>query len=272
MKFITKLITGNRVGTKALYGVIDPTTLDALPLSATDNADGTATLKIDGEFTATIDPATLAKDATLTGVISGGKVKTTPDLPTGAALASKQDTQIAAELAIRAAVEGATPAGENHTGQMGGHTVALSPSSGPVCDTSIYASGDLIGGLLTFANAARIAAGSGTIQGVVIGDLAKQDAAIDIVFFNANPDGTTFTDQAPLDIADADIPKIIGVMKVLASDYSDFNDNSVATKAPFGLPFKLASGTSIYACLVCRGTPTYASASDLTPKIKIYQD
>lgn len=187
-------------------------------------------------------------------------------------LASKQDTQIAAEQAIRAAVEGATPTGENHIGQMGGHTVALSPSSGPVCDTNIYASGDLIGGLLTFANAARVAAGSGTIQGVVIGDLAKQDSAIDIVFFNANPDGTTFTDQAALDIADADIPKIIGVMKVLASDYSDFNDNSVATKAPFGLPFKLASGTSIYACLVCRGTPTYASASDLTPKVKIYQD
>lgn len=60
MKFITKLITGNRVGTKALYGVIDPTTLDALPLSATDNADGTATLKIDGEFTASIDPGILA--------------------------------------------------------------------------------------------------------------------------------------------------------------------------------------------------------------------
>jgi hypothetical protein len=211
------------------------TTVGEVPIAVNDDGE----VKI-AEITANIDPTGLATESTLTD--------------------------------IKAAAEGATPAGEAHIGAMGGHTVALSPSSGPVCDTSIYAPGDLIGGLLTFANAARIAAGSGTIQGVVMGDLAKQDAAIDIIFFSASPDGTTFTDQAALDVADADISKIIGVMKILASDYSDFNDNSVATKASFGLPFKLASGTSIYACLVCRGTPTYASASDLTPKVNIYQD
>lgn len=194
----------------------------------------------------------------------------TPPIPSGAATYAGQTAGNASLASIKTAVEGPTPAGEAHIGVMGGHTTVIAVS--PTVDTSIYASGDLIGGKLSIANAARVAAGSGTIQGVVLADQAKQDAAIDVVFFSADPTGTTFTDQAALDVADADNLNIIGVIKILASDYSDFNDNSNATKSSQGLPFKLASGTSIYAALVCRGTPTYAAATDLQLKVKIYQD
>ena len=72
------------MGTKAMCGVIN-TDGDALPLLATDNADGTATLKVDTEITATIDPSGLATTAkqdtgngyltTLAGAVSGTEMQ-----------------------------------------------------------------------------------------------------------------------------------------------------------------------------------------------------
>lgn len=56
---MVKIITGSRMGTKAICAVVDDETLDSLPLLATDNGDGTATLKVDTELTATIDPTGL---------------------------------------------------------------------------------------------------------------------------------------------------------------------------------------------------------------------
>lgn len=104
MIYITKIIEGSRVGTKAIVAVIDPTTLDTLPLSATDNGDGTAKLQVDTEFTATIDSTGLATVAKQDALIAkfpdqvGGSVPVTGPLTNaeltaqGLALASKQDT------------------------------------------------------------------------------------------------------------------------------------------------------------------------------------
>ncbi len=132
----------------------------------------------------------------------------------------------------------------------------------PVADTSAYAAADLIGGKLTLSPVVVAQAGGGVIQSLVLADQANQKAPIDVVFFGANPSGTTFTDQATLDIADADVLNIVGVVSVAASDYVSFNDNAVATVRP-SLAFKLDSGLALYAALVCRGTPTYAAATDL---------
>ncbi|HEC61436.1 hypothetical protein LCGC14_0705690 [marine sediment metagenome] len=132
----------------------------------------------------------------------------------------------------------------------------------PVADTSIYAAGDLIGGKLTLSPVVVAAASGGVIQTVVLVDQADQKSAIDIVFFGADPTGTTFTDQAALDVADADNLNIVGVVSIGASDYVSFNDNALATVRP-SLAFKLDKGVAMYAALVCRGTPTYAAATDL---------
>lgn len=138
----------------------------------------------------------------------------------------------------------------------------------PVADTSIYAAGDLIGGKLTLSPAVLAAAGGGVIQSIVLVDQANQKAPIDIVFFGSDPSGTTFTDQAALDIADADVLNIVGVVSVAASDYVSFADNAVATLRP-SMAFKLDSGITLYAALVCRGTPTYAASGDLQLTITI---
>lgn len=60
---MTKInMSGSNVGAKGICAVIDANGT-VLPCLATDNGDGTATLKIDGEFTAAIDPGLLATEA-----------------------------------------------------------------------------------------------------------------------------------------------------------------------------------------------------------------
>lgn len=153
---------------------------------------------------------------------------------------------------------------------VGGMTaIAVAPT---VSTTPAYTAGDAVGGKLTLASAVRLSGGNGLIQSVVLADKGKQSVALDVVFFNADPSGTTFTDNGALTIADADLLKIVGHVSVAAADYSAFVDNSVATKAGLGLAFKLASGTSLYACIVARGTPTYTSTSDVQLLVSILED
>ena len=143
-----------------------------------------------------------------------------------------------------------------------------------VADTAgAYASGDFIGDDKSKITGAVDGSGStGIIQSIIVSDLAKQDAPLDIVFFDADPTGTTFTDQDALDIDDADLPKVLGVVSINASDYADFADNSVAIKESIGLAFTAVGTADIFFAVVSRGTPTYISASDLQVTVVILKD
>ncbi len=157
--------------------------------------------------------------------------------------------------------------------RIGGHTQIVQAT--PVCNiTAPYASGDLIGGKLTLTDAARfgdkLRPGTGIIQSVILTDLAKQSADLDVVFFDSDPSATTFTDQAALDIDDADLVKIIGVASV--TSWAAFADNSAGQLLNVGLAFDLGQATSIFAAIVSRGTPSFASESDLRLRTFILQD
>jgi hypothetical protein len=165
-----------------------------------------------------------------------------------------------------------TPAaGELFLGKLGSVRTCLSAT--PVLQTAgPYTTGYCLGSKLTLSNAARVSAGSGTIQSIALSDKGKQSIAADLILFDADPSSSTFTDNAAATIADADLSKIIGVVTLVAGDYAAFFDSSVATKRALDIGFKLASGSSLYAVLVTRGTPTYVSVSDLALRIAIQQD
>lgn len=138
--------------------------------------------------------------------------------------------------------------------------------------TGTYASGDLVGSKLTLSAAMRTNGGTGVLHSVVVQDLTKQDAALDIVIFDSDPSGTTFTDNAAFDVADVDLPKVLGTVAVAASDYVDFNDSSVATVKSVGLLVSgLNTSDDLYACVVSGGTPTYA-ADELSLVFGFLQD
>lgn len=134
-----------------------------------------------------------------------------------------------------------------------------------------YATGDLIGTKITLAEATQEAR-TGVIMSVVLVDQAKQNAAVDVIFFGADPSATTFTDNGALDMADADALNICGGVKIAATDYFDFADNSFANPAAKAIVFKLALGQTLFAALVSRGSPTYVAASDLQLSVGILQD
>ena len=119
----------------------------------------------------------------------------------------------------------------------------------------------------------RSQTGTGVLQSISVQDLSKQNGALDIVFFDSNPTATTFTDNTALDIADADLPKVIGSVSITSSDYASFSDNSVATKVNIGLVLKSYSTTDnyIWIALVSRDAKTYV-ANELSVSLGILQD
>lgn len=140
--------------------------------------------------------------------------------------------------------------------QTNSRIVSATPT---LANAGAYTAGDVVGTLVTFSKPAR-QPGSGVILSVVITDLAKQSVDLDVIFFNLNPAATTFTDNAALDIPDADLTKVCGHVSITADDYTALNDNSFATKGGIGLVFQVPDWTyDLYAVIVARGTPTYAS-------------
>ena len=141
----------------------------------------------------------------------------------------------------------------------------------PTVDTSAYASGDLVGTKMEFGSAVLgddgIKLQGGMIQSVIVTDLGKQSSSLDIVFFDADPSNTTFTDNAALDVDDADLVNVIGVVPI--TDWHAFSDNSAGQALNLAIPFVVDEGATLYAAIVSRGTPTYVSASDLTVRVGV---
>jgi hypothetical protein len=140
-----------------------------------------------------------------------------------------------------------------------------------------YAANDLVGGKLTFTSAVRVSGGSGIIRGIVIGDQAANSAAnsvYDLIFFDSDPSGTTFTENAALDVADADLNKIIAVERfdgVAGSTLFTNADNQVVY-LPTEIPIQTSGSTSLFGALIARGAPTYAATTDVFVTLLIEQN
>lgn len=137
----------------------------------------------------------------------------------------------------------------------------------PVCDTAIYASEELIGGKLTLKKCTQGPGLGGIIQTITIVDQAMQKSALALLFFTADPTGTTFTDQAALDVDDADLRNAFEIA-VVANDYVDLTDNSIATINPT-VAFGPLTDETLYLAIVSKGTPTYVAATDLQVTVNI---
>jgi hypothetical protein len=147
------------------------------------------------------------------------------------------------------------------------HVVAVAPIA-----SVAYAATELIGEKLTISDPLHFGGGRGRIVSVTLADKAKQNSNIDVVFFNADPSATTFTDGSPLVVADADLLRILGVVPIVAADYVDFSASSVASVRNVNLGIELLGTTKdLYCCLVSDGTPTYAAVADLQLMVHIAQ-
>lgn len=136
----------------------------------------------------------------------------------------------------------------------------------------LYATGDLVGGKITFENAFRRGVYSGVLQDVIVTDAAAQGVNYELVVFNEDPSGTTFTNDAALDIADADLTKI-AVSPIAVTYQTAFSDNGVSSASNLGRAWKnVGELTHVYAGLIVRGAPTYAATTDVNVCATFVQD
>lgn len=148
-------------------------------------------------------------------------------------------------------------------------------SASPTVEAAAYASGDVVGGLVTITNACSARSNRGEIRGVTVFDKAAQGIDLDLIVFSSNPTGTTFTENAAFDPADADLSKIAAVIPV--TTHKAFSDNGVSQAKNISYAFECTVGSfpnggTLYTTIVARGTPTYASTSDLTFRIELFND
>ena len=142
----------------------------------------------------------------------------------------------------------------------------------PTITAGAYAVNDSVGAIQALTGAARTSDKETVLQSLVITDLAMQDVDFKIFFFNQNPSNGTYTDNIELGIHDTDMGFCVGVLEVLASDYVDAKDNSVARKVNIGLGMTPSGSANLYAIAKTTDTPTYATTGDLTFKYFFLQD
>lgn len=161
-------------------------------------------------------------------------------------------------------------------GNVGGSEIQAVPVTPAVTAASSHAVGTSLGGLLQYL-VARVAGNQGPNafgnSGIVQTFGATMSVAtpsIDIFLFNSTP-VSTCTDNAAFQLNAADAPKLIGVPQITTwFSGGTLNFGQATTLA---LPFRVASGTNIFACLVVRGsTVTPASTSDLQTQVGVVQD
>lgn len=199
-------------------------------------------------------------------------------LPSGAATAANQSLEITELQAIKTSVQIMDDWDSEDACKSVGITTIIKKTGANVgVSSAAYGAYDVIGDQSPIAlPAGRILAGSGIIHSITVKDLTKQNSALKVVIFDSSPTGTTFTDNSPLDVADADIDKIIAWVDITASDYISFVDSSVAHVKGLSIPFKVSTdidptATDLYFCIISNGTPTYV-ADELSIAFGILQD
>ncbi len=136
----------------------------------------------------------------------------------------------------------------------------------PVITTDIYVANDMVGDEMAFA----IKSQSGVVQSLVVTDLGEQDAALELHLFRKSVTPAADHDAAAFTDADGKA-SAIGVIVIPAADYIDAGAYSIATIENLGINYENDSGT-LFGYALTRGTPTYASVSDLTFKLGVLPD
>lgn len=143
-------------------------------------------------------------------------------------------------------------------------------NAGLVCTAGAYSSGDVVGGLLSFAVSS--AGGGGVIRRVMLVDDDNDGNIFTLYFFDTVPT-TTFADNDPYAPVVADLKKQIGSVSIVAADYSTQNSNKIVIKDGDDLNIDYnITGEKVYAYLVCGEAITKTAITDLDLRVTFWQD
>lgn len=140
-----------------------------------------------------------------------------------------------------------------------------------VTASSAYASGNVVGGLITCSPVAAAGFG-GIVQSGVLRDKAGNAVNYDLILLDQSPSNSTITDKSAVALNTADLAKVVGVISFSGQTLAAASTMGFFTSGGLGLAFSLTSGSSLYGILVTRGTPTFASTSDVSGSLIFLQD
>lgn len=131
----------------------------------------------------------------------------------------------------------------------------------PTISTGAYASGDVIGGIMTVEGALGM---RGLLVHIGVFDADGEGVQLDFFLFKAALTGT-YTDNAAFAIDAADQDNWIGVTSIYASDYVAAGADKVATKEPINIVLERGANgvTALDVVCVIRSATTFTTTSDL---------
>jgi len=150
-------------------------------------------------------------------------------------------------------------------------TVVRATATPTVTASSAYASGNNVGGLLTFTSVGRTSTGTGLLQDITVNFKSAQTAQLDFVWCGSDtPSSTTVTDKSAAALAVADFDKCRVIAHI--TDCTSMGTPSSCIAQGLAVPVALASGTSGYGWLITRGTPTFTATSDVKVSLGILRN
>ena len=171
-----------------------------------------------------------------------------------------------------AAFDVALPAGTNLLGTVGvdqtapgttnrvdaGDEILISQT--PAVTAGAYGANDAVGGLLTFADAARATGMGGVVKSLLILDDAGQDVEMELWLFRET--FTAMADNAAWAPSQADLRKLVGIIST--ADGAWFAAGTPSAGRVEASQTYTCTGTSLFGQLVTRGTPTFAATDDIS--------
>lgn len=160
--------------------------------------------------------------------------------------------------------------GLNFIGIVGG-SGKVYPATAFVCDTAIYASGDVLTDTLELDNALRIVDGTGLLSTLTLIDKDDQGVPMDVYILTANV--SLGSKNSPPNISDVNSEGVLAVVPITASDWKDLGGSRVAYLKNLGIIIQGGTGTKkIWISVVNgTGTPTF-TASGLMVRPGILQN
>lgn len=134
----------------------------------------------------------------------------------------------------------------------------------PPTSATAYGAGNVIGGLISFTNATRYAGLGAVLQNISVTFTDGVVPSLDVILFDANPSASTITDNAPVSVVAADVPKIIGVIHITDCTLVGTSAPSVCQAANQAILYTLPTGQTLYAVVVARSAVTLTNTSDMT--------
>lgn len=151
---------------------------------------------------------------------------------------------------------------EAHIGSVGGHIELINIKGVTLgVDGAAYIAGDVMGDQspVEVPLVTRVPNGTGILHSLVVKDKSKQSGDLDIILFSSRPLATTFTDNAAMDIADADMDRVIGTIPIRTTDYVAFANSSVATVRGLNLLIQPLDSRSLWFAIRVGGGYTYVA-------------